>query len=195
MVSFFFYGLLSMQVFTSLLIVIVTNPMHSVLFMILLFLESALALSCLGLEFFSFLFVLIYVGAVAVLFLFIIMLLEIKFEINNNIYFFFCGFLILNIMLSVSNKLFYFYSDDCFFIVDNFDTKFNGFFLDNLSDIVIIGQMLFNYFYFCLIIAGFILLIALVGVISLSYNFKLLTHRSMIFKQLSRNANGLFYFQ
>ena len=54
------------------------NPVHSVLFLILVFFNSAGLLVLLGLEFFAMIFLVVYVGAIAVLFLFVVMMLNIK---------------------------------------------------------------------------------------------------------------------
>ena len=55
------------------------NPVHSVLFLILAFFNSAGLFVLLGAEFLAMLLVVVYVGAVAVLFLFVVMMLDINF--------------------------------------------------------------------------------------------------------------------
>jgi NADH-quinone oxidoreductase subunit J len=62
------------------------NPVHSVLFLVLVFLNSAMLIFFLGAEFLSMIIIVVYVGAVAVLFLFVCMMLNIKIELNNNIF-------------------------------------------------------------------------------------------------------------
>ena len=54
------------------------NPVHSVLFLILVFFNGAGLLILLGLDFFAMVFLVVYVGAIAVLFLFVVMMLNIK---------------------------------------------------------------------------------------------------------------------
>jgi NADH:ubiquinone oxidoreductase subunit 6 (subunit J) len=62
------------------------NPVHSVLFLILVFCNASGLLILLGLDFFAMVFLVVYVGAIAVLFLFVVMMLNIKLvEINENI--------------------------------------------------------------------------------------------------------------
>jgi NADH-quinone oxidoreductase subunit J len=56
------------------------NPVHSVLFLVLVFLNAAAFLVLLGVEFLAMLFLVVYVGAVAVLFLFVVMMLNLKVE-------------------------------------------------------------------------------------------------------------------
>jgi len=55
------------------------NPVHSVLFLILAFFNSAGLFVLLGAEFLAMILVVVYVGAVAVLFLFVVMMLDINF--------------------------------------------------------------------------------------------------------------------
>src|SRR3712207_4248424 len=55
------------------------NPVHSVLFLILAFFNSAGLFVLIGAEFLAMILVIVYVGAVAVLFLFVVMMLDINF--------------------------------------------------------------------------------------------------------------------
>lgn len=63
---------------SGLLVLASHNPVHSVLFLILVFLNGAGLLLLLGLDFLALLLLVVYVGAVAVLFLFIVMMLHLK---------------------------------------------------------------------------------------------------------------------
>ena len=61
------------------------NPILSVFWLVLAFVNGALLLLLLGVEFLPVLFIIVYVGAVAILFLFVVMLLNIKrVEIREN---------------------------------------------------------------------------------------------------------------
>ena len=55
------------------------NPVHSVLFLILAFVNAAGLFVLLGAEFLAMILVVVYVGAVAVLFLFVVMMLDVDF--------------------------------------------------------------------------------------------------------------------
>jgi len=63
----------------GLLMTVARNPVHSVLWLILAFLNAAGLFVLLGAEFVAMLLVIVYVGAVAVLFLFVVMMLDIDF--------------------------------------------------------------------------------------------------------------------
>jgi len=53
------------------------NPVHSVFYLVLVFLHASGLLCLLGLEYFALLQLLVYVGALAIMFLFVVMLLDI----------------------------------------------------------------------------------------------------------------------
>ena len=81
------FFLFSSLILTAGLVVITArNPIHSVLFMILVFVNVIFLLICLQAEFLALTFVIVYVGAVAVLFLFVVMMLNIKVtELNKEL--------------------------------------------------------------------------------------------------------------
>ena len=73
------FSILSFFIFVSaIMVVVLSNAVHSVLFLIIVFCNVASLLLVLGAEFFSFMFLIVYVGAIAVLFLFVVMMLNIK---------------------------------------------------------------------------------------------------------------------
>ncbi|HMB11397.1 NADH-quinone oxidoreductase subunit J [Saliniramus sp.] len=75
----FFYLFAAITVASAFLVIAARNPVHSVLFLILAFVNSAGLFILLGAEFLAMILIVVYVGAVAVLFLFVIMLLDIDF--------------------------------------------------------------------------------------------------------------------
>jgi len=75
----------SLALVSATMVIISGNPIHSVIFLILVFCNATGLLLLLKLEFLGMMFLIIYVGAIAVLFLFIVMMLNIKLnEINEN---------------------------------------------------------------------------------------------------------------
>lgn len=62
----------------SVLVIISKNPIHSILYLILVFCNVTFVLIILGIEFIAIIFLIVYVGAIAVLFLFVVMMLNIK---------------------------------------------------------------------------------------------------------------------
>lgn len=74
-----FYVFAAVIIFSALMVISSRNPVHSVLFLILAFLNAAALFILLGAEFLAWILVVVYVGAVAVLFLFVVMMLDIDF--------------------------------------------------------------------------------------------------------------------
>lgn len=64
---------------SAVMVISARNPVHSVLFLILAFFNSAGLFVLLGAEFLAMILVVVYVGAVAVLFMFVVMMLDINF--------------------------------------------------------------------------------------------------------------------
>ena len=75
----FFYVFASITVAAAFMVIAARNPVHSVLFLILAFFNSAGLFILLGAEFLAMILVVVYVGAVAVLFLFVVMMLDVDF--------------------------------------------------------------------------------------------------------------------
>src|SRR5215471_8047507 len=74
-----FYVFAALAVASGVLVVSSRNPVHSVLFLISAFFNSAGLFVLIGAEFLAMILVIVYVGAVAVLFLFVVMMLDIDF--------------------------------------------------------------------------------------------------------------------
>ena len=84
--TFLFYFFSSIALMSGIMVIRSRNPVHSVLFLILVFCNAAGLLILLDLDFFAMIFLVVYVGAIAVLFLFVVMMLHIKFaEIHENV--------------------------------------------------------------------------------------------------------------
>lgn len=67
-----------LALFCSLMVIASKNPIHSILYLILVFCNVTFVLILLGVEFIAIIFLIVYVGAIAVLFLFVVMMLNIK---------------------------------------------------------------------------------------------------------------------
>ncbi len=74
-----FYLFAATAVAAGAMVIAARNPVHSVLFLILAFFNSAGLFVLLGAEFLAMVLIVVYVGAVAVLFLFVVMMLDVNF--------------------------------------------------------------------------------------------------------------------
>jgi NADH-quinone oxidoreductase subunit J len=77
--ALFFYLFAATCIASALMVIAARNPVHSVLFLILAFVNAAGLFLLLGAEFLAMILVVVYVGAVAVLFLFVVMMLDVDF--------------------------------------------------------------------------------------------------------------------
>ena len=77
--ALFFYLYAGICVAAAVMVVTTRNPVHSVLFLILAFVNAAGLFVLLGAEFLAMILIVVYVGAVAVLFLFVVMMLDVDF--------------------------------------------------------------------------------------------------------------------
>jgi len=75
----FFYLFSAVTVGSAVMVIGSRNPVHSVLFLILAFVNAAGLFLLLGAEFLAMILIVVYVGAVAVLFLFVVMMLDVDF--------------------------------------------------------------------------------------------------------------------
>jgi NADH-quinone oxidoreductase subunit J len=173
------------------------NPIHSVLFLILVFFNIAGLLIMLGIEFLALLFLIVYVGAIAVLFLFIIMMLSIKipeYKIVIQRYFpiifilgtgFFCEVLTI------------FEIDFSFLIITPFkNININNFYLNyivfwsfdiiQITNIEIFSSMLYTHYAYVFVISGIILLVAMIGAITLTLHHRIDVKRQKVYKQIKQ---------
>ena len=77
--ALFFYLFAGVLIASAVMVIVSRNPVHSVLFLILAFVNASGLFILLGAEFLAMILVVVYVGAVAVLFLFVVMMLDVDF--------------------------------------------------------------------------------------------------------------------
>src|SRR5512144_2233616 len=77
--ALFFYLFACVCVASAVMVIASRNPVHSVLFLLLAFVNAAGLFILMGAEFLAMILIVVYVGAVAVLFLFVVMMLDVDF--------------------------------------------------------------------------------------------------------------------
>jgi NADH-quinone oxidoreductase subunit J len=77
--ALFFYLFAGIAVASAFMVIAARNPVHSVLYLILTFVNAAGLFVLVGAEFLAMILIVVYVGAVAVLFLFVVMMLDVDF--------------------------------------------------------------------------------------------------------------------
>jgi NADH-quinone oxidoreductase subunit J len=184
MVVFFFYVLSLILVLAALGVVLSRNPVHSIFFLILVFLLGSSLLFFLDLEFLAFIFVIIYVGAIAVLFLFIVMMLNVKLV---ELKLFFYTYLPVGILiLTVFFLEFFFFVG--FYSYSSFQTNLShAFFVEqvySLTVIELLGVVIYSYYSLGFIFCGFILFLATLASVALTFkgSFFVYKFENIIFK-------------
>ena len=164
--SIAFYLFATLTIAPALAVIFARNPVHSVLWLIVAFFNSAGLMLLLGAEFIAMLVVIVYVGAVAVLFLFVVMMLDIDFAslrsgFTRNLPF---GIIIALVLLA-----------EIIIAVSAWQAgpalSGHNVAATTQPNIVALGQLLYTRYLFPFEIAGLILLVAMIGAI-------VLTHRS-----------------
>jgi len=168
--SLTFYLFSSVAVLSALMVISAKNPVHSVLFLILSFVNAAGLFVLLGAEFLAMILVVVYVGAVAVLFLFVVMMLDINFIKLRE------GFLqylpfgaLLGIVLVIELGILYL-TDTSSNIKSSLTSLESS--INELENTKMIGQILYTKYFYLFQICGIILLVAMIGSITLTLREK-----------------------
>lgn len=193
---FFFFSILTLICGTS--VITSQNPIHSVLFLVLVFFNVASLMILLGVEFLALLFVIVYVGAVAVLFLFIIMMLSVKIQKYKTVTYRYVpigialgSFFLIEILIIFNNEVISLVSSP-FTCVDFNSYHFNPIvswssetiFVPNVK---VIGSVLYTHYSLLFVLAGLILLVSMIGAITLTLYRRGDIKRQEIFKQIQQD--------
>jgi NADH-quinone oxidoreductase subunit J len=162
--------LLVLMLICGLLVILSKNSIHSVLYLVLVFLISVLLFIVVGVEFLALIVLIIYVGAISVLFLFLVMLFDDRLSSLFNVmhHYLPIGFLICFIFFSELVLLIDLNYNS--YISNNNQASYWIIFLYNFSNLDLIGQLLFNHFIHFFLIASLILLVSMIGSITLTTN-------------------------
>lgn len=181
------------QVFCNLMVGISSNPIHSVLFLILSYLISSISVIVNnGNIFIGLIIIIVYIGAVSILFLFSVLLLDLRSSAlyTTRKYVGFTLILILGVFFSEINFLL---KDDLDYtmIFDSTD-----FYIDwnslyhSYHETEIFGYILYNQYFFGVILVGLTLFIALIGAIIISLSGSTRLRRQIVNQQLARNSSS-----
>jgi NADH-quinone oxidoreductase subunit J len=191
---FLFFLFSTFAILSAISVISSQNPVHSVLFLILAFCNSAAILLAMGVEFLGLIFIVVYVGAIAVLFLFVVMMLNVKMSHKSSgLYSLmpvggFVGltlFFELGLVLkqsnfsSLSNIGNYVYTDWLQF--------------DSINNLEAFGQVLYTYYVYYFLLAGVILLIAILGAIVLTMQVQTNVKRQRIYEQVARDFSRAIF--
>ena len=170
-----FYFFASFLIVTCISVIFSKNPVNSVLFLVLAFLNSTFLFILIGAEFVGIILAIVYIGAVAILFLFVVMMLDIQittlmFNIKRYIP---LALLFAGVILAEIIYLTVFKSSK-----------------SNLNEIVRssnnteeIGNVLYTEYFIDFQLSGVVLLLAMIGAIVLTHVYRPSIKRQNIDKQ------------
>nr|YP_010289328.1 NADH dehydrogenase subunit 6 [Coelogorgia palmosa]UKP87529.1 NADH dehydrogenase subunit 6 [Coelogorgia palmosa] len=139
----------------SLMVISTSNPVYSVFWLVIAFVNAAVMFISLGLDYIGLIFIIVYVGAIAILFLFVIMLIQQPNKVDSQDHSHF-----LPVGLSV---IFLFYS-----LLTNSPKYISNPVIGSKTNIGAIGSHLYTTYYELVIIASLVLLVAMIGAILLA---------------------------
>jgi len=186
--AIFFYLFASVTVASAVMVIASRNPVHSVLFLILAFVNAAGLFILMGAEFLAWILIIVYVGAVALLFLSVVMMLDVDFaELKSGMLSYLpIGALIgavLLVELLIIVGAWAVGADVSKSITAPIPPS------SQVSNTTALGLVLYtNYIYFFQA-AGVILLVAMIGAIVLTLHHKPNVRRQIIAEQIARNKN------
>lgn len=176
----FFSILILFSAFTSILSY---NPIHSVFWLVLLFIQSAILSIMLAYEYLGFIIIIIYIGAIAILFLFVIMMLDIfqlkvVIQFNNMIPIIIlaCWELCFGVKMQLYIEIY---------------RQTQDWRLDYDSHTLLLGKTIYNDLGFLLIITSFLLLISMIGAIIITLEINELTRKQNLGFQHHRSNSWI----
>ena len=173
------------------MVIISRNTVYSVFFLILVFVSISILFIMIGAEFLGMIMLIVYVGAVAVLFLFVVMMLNVtehktektikKNLINNFSVGSVVGVIIfLELLVAIGGWK----------QKDNFVSFSSITFNNELSNTHALGNILYTDYIHLFQISGMILLIAMIGAITLTFNKRENIKRQSYFNQIERDKDS-----
>ena len=163
MTQIIFYIFGAMLLLSATMVVVIKNPIHAALFLVLSFFSSAAVWLLLNAEFLAIALVLVYVGAVMVLFLFVVMMLDINLSTLKDGFarYFPLGIFIALLMVIAMGVI----VGSDYFTSDTY-TQINT--STTPSNTKLLGYAIYTDYLYQFEIAGVILLVAIIAAISLS---------------------------
>jgi len=164
-------------------VILLKNPIHSVLFLILVFFNSSILFLFNNAEFLAMILLIVYIGAVAVLFLFVIMMLDInitKLRLSFLNYLpaglFVGSIILLELIYVVSQSRLTLYTK-------KMNSNLNNQLFENTK---LIGSILYTEYFLLFQLSGIILLIAMIGAIFLTLRKREGVKKQNIYNQILR---------
>ena len=174
-------------IFSGIMVISALNPVHSILWLIVAFVNTTAFFILLNVEFIALIFLIVYVGAIAILFLFVIMMLNLTDlgggeDMSNYL----LAGLIIGIVFLFEIWIWQNYYK-ALSMLPIYLTQLNYWdYIATYTNIEIIGRILYTELYYLFLIASFVLLVAMMGAIVLTHDINIRIKRQDIFIQTNR---------
>ena len=182
---FAFYLFSIITVVAAVMVISAKNPVHSVLFLILAFFNSAGLFVLLGAEFLAMVLVVVYVGAVAVLFMFVVMMLDVNIaELRQGFlqYLPLGGIVGLVLLMELAIVVGGFVISPA--VSERFAAPIPA--PSDIASTEALGNIIYTKYVYFFQAAGIILLVAMIGAIVLTHRSREGTRKQRISEQVNR---------
>jgi NADH-quinone oxidoreductase subunit J len=181
--ALFFYLFAGVCVASAVMVIASRNPVHSVLFLILAFVNASGLFILMGAEFLGMVLIFVYVGAVATLFLFVIMMLDVDFaELREG----FIQYLPIGIVIGGIFLFELLLTVGAWVINPTVAKTITAPIPNNVSNTEALGLVLYTKYIHYFQLAGMVLLVAMIGAIMLTLRHKAFVKRQDINVQNAR---------
>jgi len=179
----FFYLFAGICVASAFMVIAAKNPVHSVLFLILAFVNASGLFVLLGAEFIAMILIVVYVGAVAVLFLFVVMMLDVDFaELREG----FLQYLPIGAVVGCIFLAELLLVVGAWTFVPTVPQAITAPITAEVSNTMALGLVLYTRYVYYFQLAGLVLLVAMVGAIVLTLHHRERVKRQDVGKQNAR---------
>jgi NADH-quinone oxidoreductase subunit J len=184
--AIFFYLFAGVCIASAFMVVVARNPVHSVLFLILAFVNAAGLFVLMGAEFLAMILIVVYVGAVAVLFLFVVMMLDVDFtELRQGV----LNYLPIGAAVGIVLLIELVFVVISSVIQPGVTKSITAPIASDVSNTQALGLVLYTRYVYYFEAAGVILLVAMIGAIVLTLQHRPNVKRQSISAQLSRRRD------
>jgi NADH-quinone oxidoreductase subunit J len=184
--AIFFYLFAAVCIASAIMVIAARNPVHSVLFLILAFVNAAGLFMLMGAEFLAMILIVVYVGAVAVLFLFVVMMLDVDFtELRHG----FLNYLPVGGLVGVILLIELIFVVVTWIIAPGAPKVIAAPIASDVSNTQALGLVLYTRYVYYFEAAGMILLVAMIGAIVMTLQHKAGVKRQSIAEQVGRRRS------
>jgi NADH-quinone oxidoreductase subunit J len=182
----FFYLFAGVCVACAFMVIAAKNPVHSVLYLILAFVNAAGLFMLMGAEFLAMMLIVVYVGAVLVLFLFVVMMLDVDFaELRQG----FLQYLPIGVLVGVVFLAELLLVVGAWVIGPGLPQAISSPIPGNLTNTEALGRVLYTQYVYYFQASGVVLLVAMIGAIVLTLRHKPNIKRQNISDQVARTKD------